>query len=304
MRKLPIEIELPQGFFSVEERSGYIVSEKVKRIWAIELDLLFKFDQICKKHGIKYQLGYGTLLGAVRHRGFIPWDDDVDVWMKREEFNKLLKVSNEFQHPYFLQTALSDRKYLVLGARLRNSMTTGVVKGMASSNYNCGIYLDIYPLDGYIESKTLLFLQLIEKQFVSKCMEIFQSSNKLRGFRSVIYLVLKPIIKLMPYSTWNRWFENVIARYTGVVKRWSYVNGMVWRNRRSYWIWEQEIEELEKISFEGFVFPITSHYDTVLRRIYGNYMEYPLSEELIQYHVNDVVFDPDSPYTEYFNKNE
>ena len=72
---------------------GYFVSSKTKKIWNIELDMLKLLDDICKKYSLKYFVGYGTLLGAVRHKGFVPWDDDIDVFMLRDDYNKLARIA-------------------------------------------------------------------------------------------------------------------------------------------------------------------------------------------------------------------
>lgn len=74
---------LPESFFEPETICDFYVDETRKKIWAVLLDLLIKFDKVCKKHGLKYYLAYGSLIGAVRHQGFIPWDDDIDICMNR-----------------------------------------------------------------------------------------------------------------------------------------------------------------------------------------------------------------------------
>ena len=100
-----LKIQLPEDYLNEEERDGYLVTSEVKQLWAVLLDILVQIDSICKKHNIQYFLCGGTLLGAVRHRGFIPWDDDLDVMMKRNDYNRFCEVAPiELQQPYFFQT--------------------------------------------------------------------------------------------------------------------------------------------------------------------------------------------------------
>lgn len=285
MRKLPIAIDLPAHFLDAEVRCGYAVSAKMKRIWAVQLDLLAQFDAVCRRHGIAYQMGYGTLLGAVRHKGFIPWDDDIDVWITRGEYEKLLAVADEFSGPYFLQTALSDRRFFVQGARLRNSETTGIICDSSSPDYNCGIYLDIYPMDGYLPDGPRLWGQLFIKHVLTKCVERYRSWAPVR---------------LFSYEAWNAGLARVTAHYTGKIDRWSLVEGMVWTNRRKYWMREKELSESVMMPFEFLSFPGARHYDSVLARIYGDYMKMPSLESLGQYHGELVTFDPDRSYRDYF----
>ena len=86
---LNIKLELPEGFLEEEERDGYLVSAEMKKIWAVELDLLNEFMRVCKEHDIRWFADGGTILGAIRHNGMIPWDDDIDVCMYREDYEKL-----------------------------------------------------------------------------------------------------------------------------------------------------------------------------------------------------------------------
>ena len=147
-----LSIDLPKGFLDEEPRT-LIVSRRRKEVWAVELDLLVQLDRVCKKHGIRYFCDGGTVLGAIRHRGFIPWDDDIDVIMSRSEYEKLNAVApTEFQHPYFWQTNATDPGSARGHAQLRNSETTGILKsemasGKAFFDFNQGLFIDIFPFD-------------------------------------------------------------------------------------------------------------------------------------------------------------
>ena len=88
-----LEIELPEGFLDEEIRCGYTVTAKAKRAWAVQMDLLHKLDEVCKKYNLRYFADSGTLLGAARDKGYIPWDDDIDIVMLREDYEKLRDVA-------------------------------------------------------------------------------------------------------------------------------------------------------------------------------------------------------------------
>ena len=150
---LPIKIQLPQSFYKEEVRSGYLVSAETKALWAVLLDLLVEYDRVCRKHNITYYLDGGTLLGAVRHKGFVPWDNDIDVIMTRREYDRLCQVADEeFAKPYFWQTNYTDLGSARRHGQLRNSLTTAILtsemeEGEATGAFNQGVFMDIFILD-------------------------------------------------------------------------------------------------------------------------------------------------------------
>ncbi|MBQ4564254.1 MAG: LicD family protein, partial [Lachnospiraceae bacterium] len=151
---LPIKIDLPERFLEEEVRDGYTISTEMKANWAVQMDLLAEFDRVCKEHNIEYFACGGTLLGAVRHGGYIPWDDDIDLMITRDNYNKLCACGpTAFTGRYFFQTEDTDPGTLRNHAQLRNSETTGVIREEAQYKYqfNQGIFLDIFPLDNLPE---------------------------------------------------------------------------------------------------------------------------------------------------------
>ena len=155
---LNIKIQLPDNFLDAEIRDGYQVTAKMKKIWAVELDLLCEFQRVADKYGIKYIANGGTMLGAVRHKGFIPWDDDIDLMMMRDEYDRLCEIApKEFRHPYFFQTEYSDPGSLRCHAQLRNSETTAILDDEKNGHFhfNQGIFIDIFPLDAVPDDKNL-----------------------------------------------------------------------------------------------------------------------------------------------------
>ncbi len=138
---------LPENFFLEEVICNYKVTEKLKQIWAIELDLFREFLRVCTKYDLRWFAIGGTALGCVRHRGFIPWDDDMDVVMPREDYNRMKELSHEFCHPYFLQSPDTDPEYGYSFLKLRNSNTAWYSKKFIHRKFNQGMFLDIFPLD-------------------------------------------------------------------------------------------------------------------------------------------------------------
>ncbi|MBP3819104.1 MAG: LicD family protein [Butyrivibrio sp.] len=138
-----------EKFCKSEIIDGVYISAELKQIWAVNLDLLYVFEKFCKEHGIKFFIGFGTLLGAFRHQGFVPWDDDVDILMFREDFERLKLLWQEFSYPYFLQNELSEPGFWYRGMmKFRRSDTTCLTEHCYQKwDMNQSIALEIMPLD-------------------------------------------------------------------------------------------------------------------------------------------------------------
>lgn len=147
----PIKYRFTDEYFRDEERCGFMVSECMKRYWAASLHSLEIFDDICRRHGLKYWAACGTMLGAIRHKGFIPWDDDLDIGMLRDDFNEFLRIANDELPPEYSVSFRDDPpKHSYNGIAVINSLrAVSFDEKVLNEYYYCPfpVGLDVYPYD-------------------------------------------------------------------------------------------------------------------------------------------------------------
>ncbi|MCM1105477.1 MAG: LicD family protein [Blautia sp.] len=302
-----LKIELPEGFLEEEERSGYLVSPDMKKVWAVELDLLAEFDRVCRENAIKYVMGGGSAIGAVRHKGFIPWDDDIDIYMLRAEYERLCEIAKEaFLPPYFWQTEYTDIGSLRGHAQLRNSDTTGIIEFDNGKNrpFNQGIFIDIFPEDNVVEDKAKLARQIKQITFLKRisckvagATNSFDEEKYRNNFAAkMFHRIAVPLCKVFDFE---RFFyhkmESVCKRYNKQEDT-VYVNafGFVPDAPRNYHI-RKGMETPVYVDFEFLKVPLSGAYDEDLRRCFGDYMIFVKRRP---YH-GSTFFDTDRPYLEY-----
>ena len=297
-----------QAYISLleEEREDYLISSKLKSIWNTELDLTVRFLELCKKYNIKTFSFAGTMLGAIRHKGFIPWDDDVDFALLRPDYEKLLAVAEkEFKYPYFFQTALNDRDFFFGYARLRNSETTGLIKGNISKDYNNGIYIDIFCLDGIVDDEKLLKKQFDKRDFFQRMASVYnyKIKNDKSDFIHKLYrCTMKLLSRFKSYEYWVSEYDKTLSMYNSSAENF----GMVTHPRnfiKKYFAKKEDLDELTEMAFETIKIPVPKNYDVILRNMYGNYMQYPPIEVRGKWHNEMIEFDPYMSYKEYIEKN-
>jgi len=132
---------------------------------------------------LTYYISYGTLLGAIRHKGFIPWDDDIDVCMPRGDYDRFIKEGSEYlPENYFIQTMESDPKYALNFAKLRDSNTALFEKHVLDVDINHGVFIDIFPVDGYIKGQNKVLDLRVKEKPVFEEADTNAFSNALSGF--------------------------------------------------------------------------------------------------------------------------
>ena len=147
----------PEEYFQDEERAGFLITECMKRYWAASLHSLEIFDGICRKHGLKYWADCGTMLGAVRHGGFIPWDDDIDIGMMREDFNRFLEIApGELPARYSVEFKDDPPRHNYNGIAVVNSLrAVSFEEEVLQEYFFCPfpVGFDVYPYDHVPEDR-------------------------------------------------------------------------------------------------------------------------------------------------------
>ena len=280
-----LNIDLPESFFQEEERDGYLVSAKKKELWAVQLDILNEFDRVCRKHNLRYILDFGTLLGAVRHNGFIPWDIDIDVSMLRDDYEKLMEIGpSEFRYPYFLQNQdTDDNHYGVPISRLRRSDTCFFHGGniIYHYQYNQGIFLDILPLDN-LPSNDLNDIEPIlkmSKQLLQRAVVVAHKPRIQMGYWYPV-IMLKYMYYRLRCGNSNKQFKLLDSfaqsfEYSGYFG--CLMTGYpICRPKQWY-------EESVDLPFETLSLRAPKAYDELLRTYYGDYMTPVVFENHVPY---------------------
>ena len=270
-----------------------------------ELMILKEFISVCDKLKICYYLMGGTMLGAVRHHGFIPWDDDIDVGMPREDFEIFIEKGQDLlDHSLFIQTHDTDPEYPCAFAKVRNSNTTFIEASLRERNINHGVWIDVFPLDYYPEEpnngkRMRLRWNRYSFRIGRECFSRVPQMDKAplakrveRNIRSFLYTLSMPNVE--------RIIQKREQMITSVPKSNVYVN---WSGA-----WGQkEVAPVDwygeglMTTFEGLQCRIPLEYDKWLTQVYGNYIELPPVEKRIGHHFSDGL-DLYTPYLEYLKE--
>ena len=249
----------------------------LRRLQMVELDLLKEVDRICAKCGIRYSIIAGTLLGAVRHGGFIPWDDDADVAMLREEYERFREAC---------RTELDSAKYVFQDHRetpgyrwgygkLRRRDTLFLREHQEHMPYEQGVFIDVFPIDAVPRSqfgRTVKNIQCfaVRKILWSKVGKIADRS----AVRRAVYAALSRI----PEKAVLRYYDRMVERAKGIESEWGRILLFPTPNRR-YGYLRKWYETSKDILFEGETFSGIEDYDGYLTFKFGDYMSLPPQEE-------------------------
>jgi len=245
------------------------------------LEVLKVFDGFCKAHDIKYMLAYGTLIGAVRHKGFIPWDDDIDVIMTVDEYRRLKEMlpADRYldENKRYRFAVPGDENYAYSFMKVIDTKYTVAEKNIAD-NYFMGLYIDIFRADHWPKGRVREFIQLKREHFLLQLNKICVRGNISEGSRfALMDKLLRPVDLLF------RLFGITSSRICRRMDRLSISNppsgfmgsiseGTGWKREKMP---AEVYTEYCTVTFEGGEYPAPKNYDRVLTSIYGDYMKLP-----------------------------
>ena len=245
------------------------ITKERRAVWDVELDIFAEFKRICEKHDIKYFAFGGTMLGAIQYKGFIPWDDDIDIAMLREEYEKLCKVAQEFKEPYYFQTDFTDALYRG-HAQLRRSNTTAIMPNDLGRDYNQGIFIDIFPVDEYPATPEELARHRKKVVFYTGTMRnrFYNATSLKQKVRRVIAMLVITV-----NGGRKRMFkklEREASRYNGCG------NGIVGALTVNYgkeadYMEVKDLKKLKNVAFDKTTIPMPLAYDKILTQHFGDY---------------------------------
>ena len=275
----------------------------MSELWKVEVDLLEKFKQICAKHNLSYCASFGTLIGAARHKGFIPWDDDIDLFMKWTDYKRFLEIAPaECQYPYFLQCYLTEKDGEVNASKLRRSDTTGFTRwelNNAEPEYNKGIFIDIFPLFPIPDTEEERSIQKESIMFFWKCIRGHMAcrqieSGRLPNEEYVKYIpYYKSISKTMDIIEIKNAYLNACAM---VEEPTELVGTTSYRVHKPSAMWKSDLfDSFVELPFENTLIRCPEDYDKVLSKTYGDWQTPSLdgaSHEM-------VVIDTNTPWRDF-----
>ncbi|BDU49688.1 LicD family protein [Haliovirga abyssi] len=262
-----------------DERKKYIEMSKLRQIQLIELRIFKIFDYICKKNNIEYWRDWGNLLGAVRHKGFIPWDDDIDIGMTLENYQKMIEIfPKKLPKDIFFQTPKTDKNYdNIEGIKLRDRYSNLNIDDKSPKIHN-GIFIEVFPVYKVPSNKILQKLQISLYRNLISCR--IEKGNKLK------LKVRRGISKFITnFISFEKLDEKILNMYK-LTKNYMYRHALHSSSKEvDYYFSKDSIFPLKEIEYEGYKFRSVNDYDEYLKTAFGDYMKLPPENERGERHM-------------------
>lgn len=247
----------------------------------IQLEILKNIDSFCRENNIIYSLYFGTLLGAVRHKGYIPWDDDIDLMMPRPDYDKFIDLYNH--EKYRVVSSKIDTKYPYLFAKVEDKRTKLVEN--TDIEYNIGINVDVFPLEGIPDSNKELKIYFKK---INKYKDLLNLKTvKIAPSRSLIKNLILKTLKILFF--WKS-YEKIILQFQNEVDKFNYENSKYliapsFHRKKTKKLTKLLYTEIIDIDFESKKYKAIKRHDEYLTMQYGNYMKLPPEKDRVTHHV-------------------
>lgn len=270
-----------------------LTKEELRKLQLIQLEILIEFDKICKKHNLKYSLAGGTLIGAIRHKGFIPWDDDIDVTMPRIDYNKFTEIQKKElnKDKYYFQNMDTDDDYVMLSAKIRrkNSIYSESLNNMNKEKQ--GIWIDIFPMDN---TSNNLFIAKINylRILILKIGLSYKCNNECYSpvlYKKIILNIIKLFSKVHSIKYYKNKLKKLSEKYNNKISKYVVSNAGVYLFKEI--IESKYFDSLTSVEFEGYKFNAPKDYDNYLKHYYNDYMKLPPKDKQVSNHfISEIKF--------------
>ena len=239
------------------------------------LEVFTFFHNFCDEHKLSYVMLGGTMLGAIRHKGFIPWDDDIDVGMLRADYEKLLSLKDTIKPPFKLDSIEFNDFHISPFIKIQNLKYS--VNEVNYEKVETGIWIDVFPLDYTFNSEALQRLQIYTSRKTKACIKVKQDFYSMTEKRFWKYPTIA-LVKLLPISFYKTLLKIIekLGPLFGRKKQIANLYG-AWGHKESAPV--KVFTERQLFDFENHAFYGMKHYDYWLRKVYGDYMKLPPKEE-------------------------